>query len=196
MSESGFSFVSMTLLERALIEVVTVLESLQIDHMVIGGIANAVWGEARATLDVDVSVAVDEAQIPDTAAALGLRFRVLIDDAARFIRETRVLPLETTGGVRIDVIFALLPFELEAIDRARRVVLAGRDVKVVSPEDLILMKIISERTRDVADAEAITRRRRDDLDVAYLEPRIRELASLLDKPEIVTKWETWRSGTA
>jgi hypothetical protein len=57
------------------------------------------------------------------------------------------------------------------------------------------MKIISERPKDIADAEAITRRRVLDLDVAYLEPRIRELASLLEKPEIVTKWETWRSQT-
>ena len=185
----------MTLLERALVEVVTALESLQIDYMVIGGIANAVWGEARATLDIDVSVGIDEARIPQTAAALGARFQVLIEDAARFIRETRVLPLETKAGVRIDVIFALLPFELEAIERAHQVVLAGHDVKVVSPEDLILMKIISERPRDIADAEAITRRRLPDLDVAYLEPRIRELASLLEKPEILERWEKWRSQT-
>jgi hypothetical protein len=51
------------------------------------------------------------------------------------------------------VIFALLPFELDAIRRARDVTIADRTVHVVTPEDLILMKIISEQPRDVADAE-------------------------------------------
>jgi hypothetical protein len=37
-------------------------------------------------------------------------------------------------------------------------------VHVVTPEDLILMKIISERPRDAADAEAIVRRRIGELD--------------------------------
>lgn len=39
----------MTLLERAVVEVATALESLKIDYMVVGGIANAVWGEPRAS---------------------------------------------------------------------------------------------------------------------------------------------------
>ena len=44
-----------------------------------------------------------------------------------------------------------------------RVPIAGRDVLVVSPEDLILMKILSERPKDVADAEALIRRRSGEL---------------------------------
>jgi len=62
-------------------------------------------------------------------------------------------------------------------------------------ESLQIDYMVIGRPKDIADAEAITRRRVLDLDVAYLEPRIRELASLLEKPEIVTKWETWRSQT-
>ena len=92
-----------------------------------------------------------------------------------------MLPLDTDDGVRIDVIFALLPFELDAIRRARDVSVAGWTVRVVTVEDLILMKIISERPRDVADAEALVRRRARDLDRDYLEPRVRELATALER---------------
>src|SRR6266545_2094552 len=51
---------SMTLLDRAVHEISSVLESLHIPYMVIGGIANAIWGEPRATVDVDVTVSVSE----------------------------------------------------------------------------------------------------------------------------------------
>ena len=49
----------MTLLERAVVEIATALESMKIDYIVVGGIANAVWGEPRATIDVDVTVLVE-----------------------------------------------------------------------------------------------------------------------------------------
>ena len=107
--------------------------------------------------------------------------------------QTRVLPLDTADGVRVDLMFALLPFEIEAIRRARRVDIAGRLVNVVTPEDLVLMKILSERPRDVADAEAIVRRRRQELDRGYLEPRIKEFADALEKPEILDRWRRWNS---
>ena len=65
---------------------------------------------------------------------------------------------------------------------------------MVTAEDLVVMKIISDRPRDVADAEAIVRRRATDLDRDYLEPRIAELAAALDKPDIAERWRHWTSG--
>ena len=154
-------------------------------------IANAIWGEPRATIDVDVTVSVNEDELRGTVPAISERFRPAVADPVAFVEETRVLPLDTADGVRIDVIFALLPFELDAIRRARDVSIAGRTVRVVTAEDLVLMKIISERPRDLADAEAIVRRRAAALDRGYLEPRIRELASALDRAEILDRWRQW-----
>jgi hypothetical protein len=181
----------MTVLEQALAEIVALLESLRIDYMVVGGIANAVWGEPRATVDVDVTIAVDEPAIPNTIDQIGRRIQLAVADPLPFVRDTRVLPLDSQNGVRVDVIFALLPFEVDAIRRARAVMLAGRAVRVVTPEDLVLMKIISERERDVADAEALTRRRIHEIDLEYLEPRVRDIATLLERPEILARWHLW-----
>ena len=46
----------MTELESALVEVASLLEEIGLPYMLIGGLAVALWGEPRATLDVDVSV--------------------------------------------------------------------------------------------------------------------------------------------
>ena len=70
---------------------------------------------------------------------------------------------------------------------------AGRTVRVVTAEDLVLMKIISERPRDIADAEAIVRRRVRELDRDYLEPRVRELSTALERDEILDRWRRWTS---
>jgi hypothetical protein len=181
----------MTPLDHAVHEITRALDALRIPYAIIGGIANAVWGEPRATIDVDVTVAVDDDDLPGTVPAIARTFRVAVSDPVAFVRDTRVLPLDTAEGVRIDVIFALLPFELDAIRRARDVRIADRPVRVATPEDLILMKIISERFRDIADAEAIVRRRIGELDLAYLEPRIRELAAALESDAILDRWREW-----
>lgn len=47
----------MTSQEQALVRLARRLSDLEVPYMVIGGVANAVWGEPRATLDIDVTLA-------------------------------------------------------------------------------------------------------------------------------------------
>lgn len=181
----------MTDQEAALVAIAERLEALRIPYMVIGGMANAVWGEPRATLDVDITVWVDEQEI----AALPERFvdlcTILPENPAAFIRQTRVLPLETRAGVRIDLIFGMLPFEREAICRGVSRSVAGRLVRFCTAEDLVLHKIISDRDQDLRDVRAILRRRGPKLDRDYLEPRIQELSDALERPDIWSNYERW-----
>ena len=58
----------MTPLERAIQAITRVLESLHTEYAIIGGIANAVRDEPRATLDVDVTVAVEQDQLSDNSS--------------------------------------------------------------------------------------------------------------------------------
>jgi hypothetical protein len=185
----------MTLQQDALIGLATFLDAARVPYMIIGGMANIVWGEPRATIDIDVTVWVPEREVPTFVGQLGESYRILIDAPLPFIAATRVLPVETASGVRIDVILGLLPFEQEAIDRARPVEVAGAVVRFCTPEDLVLMKIISDRERDLTDARAVLARRGDDLDLDYLEPRIIELARLLDRDDIAQRWAAWKAET-
>ena len=180
----------MTTQQDALAELCSFLEEARLPYMLVGGQANAIWGEPRATLDIDVTIWTGD--VEGAVGVLGSRFKILVVEAAAFVRDTRVLPLESRAGVRIDVIFGLLPFEEEAIGRARLVRVGRTEVRVCAPEDLVLMKIISDRERDLSDARGVVARRFEELDLSYLEPRIRELADLLGKPEIVERWNEWK----
>jgi len=186
----------MTAQEDALGRLAGFLDRASVPYMVIGGIANIVWGEPRATLDIDVTVLVEAARIGAFIDRASVEYRLLIQNPVEFIRETRVLPVEDRTGVRIDVVFGLLPFEEEAVKRAVGVEIAGRSIRVCTAEDLILMKIISDRPRDLADARAIVGRRRQSLDRKYLEPRIAEMARLLERDDVVTRWREWNESAS
>jgi hypothetical protein len=186
----------MTTQEDALVSLAAFLDRDRVPYMIIGGMANIVWGEPRATLDIDVTVWVPEARLAAFVDRVEQSYRILVEDPLSFVNTTRVLPIETRAGVRIDIVFGLLAFEEEAIRRARAVRIARHDVQFCTPEDLLLMKIVSDRDRDLADARAVLFRRRGELDFEYLEPRITELARLLEREDIERRWAAWKSESA
>jgi hypothetical protein len=93
----------------------------------------------------------------------------------------------------VDIAAALESMKIDymIIGGATEMTFGDRPVRIITPEDLVLMKIISDRPRDLADAEALVRRRVDTLDRAYLEPRIREFAESLEMPDILANWKRW-----
>lgn len=178
----------MTGQEAALASLARILDASAIPYMVIGGHANALWGEPRATIDIDVTIWLPESGVPRLVADLAPAFRPRVADPEAFVRETRVLPVATGDGLGVDLIFGLLPFEEQAIARARPVKIEDQEVRFCTAEDLILLKIVSTRERDLEDVRGVVRAQGTDLDREYLEPRIRELAELLERPEILDFW--------
>src|SRR5262245_24497386 len=71
---------AMTSLENAVVQIAALFESEHIEYMIVGGIANAIWGEPRATIDVDVEIAVENADIDKTIGIVARAFDVAIDD--------------------------------------------------------------------------------------------------------------------
>jgi len=174
----------MSRLEHALVAVARFLEQRHVPYMVIGGVANAVWGIPRTTLDVDLTIWIAEDQMASLITSLVQAFPARTGDPIAFAKETRVLPLVTRDGVQIDVIVGQLPFEREAIQRAVPQDIHGVAVRVCRAEDLILHKLVSERPKDREDVRGIIQQQASRLDRAYLEPRVAELAQALDRPEI------------
>ena len=75
----------------------------------------------------------------------------------------------------------------EGVERS----VAGKAIRFCTAEDLILYKIISDRERDLRDVEGIMRRRGPELDRAYLDPRVQELADILEQPDIMSRYQDW-----
>src|SRR5258706_6775810 len=145
----------MTPLETALVELATALEDRGLPYVLIGGLAVSLSGEPRATLDVDISVWAAPERMDAAVEFLCTRFRALRASPRDFVERHRVLPVETTNGIRADIIFALLPIEREIIQRAVQKPIGDRTIPVASVEDLLFMKLLSTREKDLADARAL-----------------------------------------
>src|SRR5262249_30386441 len=131
---------AMTRLENGLAEVAIALDELDIPYMLIGGLAVAQWEEPRATVDIDVTIWVAPDRIDDTIVALSRRFAIRSSDPARFVGETHVLPMATSQGIPVDLLFALWPIEREAIENAVERSIGGHRLRVVPLNYLIFMK--------------------------------------------------------
>lgn len=183
----------MSALEEALVRLARLLQEGGIPYMIIGGIANAMWGEPRSTLDIDVTVWASKDDVARILTLLADLCQVRVSEPLEFVRKTSVLPMEAKDGVRIDLIFGSLPFEREAIERTVEVSIQETPVRFVAPEDLILHKIVSERQKDTDDVRGILVRQRKNLDFAYLDLHIRELSLLLERPEMWNLWQKWKN---
>jgi len=172
-----------------LLEVVSFLEESAVPYMVIGGFANLVWGVPRTTMDVDITVRVAEQDLPEFLKAIGKKFSILPDNPLDFVKETRVLPVQTSTGIRVDLILAGLPYEEWALGRAREVTIQGHPVRICSPEDLVIHKIISTRPRDLEDVEGIFRQQGSKLDFVYMDPIVHELAEALGRSDLTEFYE-------
>lgn len=177
-------------LRRPLIDLVRRLEAEGVPYMVVGGAANLIWGEARLTRDIDITIDYDPERLADLLATFAPVFVPRCQDPASFVRETRVLPLVYTDGTPVDIVFAGIPYERTAIHRARPIRLGALWVRVATAEDLILHKVISRRPRDYEDIVGIIRRQGKSLDRTYLDPLIQGLAADLEQPEIWERYET------
>ena len=182
----------MIVLLEAVREIQDFLESEGWPFMVVGGLAVQVWGRIRATQDVDISVAVHPEERERLVMVARKRFRLIPDNPETFIARTNVLPVETKSGVPVDLICAWTDMERQALSRVRDVeVESGFSMRVAAPEDLLLMKFISERPRDREDVEGILIRSGDEMDHAYVRKWLKVFAETLHQPLLVEEYKEY-----
>jgi hypothetical protein len=150
---------------------------------VFGAQAVMLWGQPRMSADVDVTAQLSLEDIPEFVAAMQEGgFALRVENFEEFASRTRVLPfLHRSTEFPLDVVLAGPGLEAEFLDRARRVRMGRIQVPVISPEDLIVSKILAGRSKDVEDVRGVLREQLEKLDLS----RIRGLLSLLE--EILTR---------
>ncbi|MGB8873506.1 MAG: hypothetical protein WCB64_10690 [Desulfobaccales bacterium] len=166
------------------------LQAEQVRGVVIGGVAASLWGRPRLTRDVDALVLLEEGRWGDfLAAGAGHGFLPRRADALAFALETRVLLMRHgESGIDLDLVFGSLPFEKEAAIRAKWVDLGGVAIPLSSPEDLIVMKAVAHRPRDLEDIAAILAAQ-PELNVRRVRRWLREFSGALAMPEILNDLE-------
>ena len=142
-------------------EFVALLNSNEVEYLVVGGYAVAYHGYPRLTKDIDILVNA----IPENAAKLE---NALIDfgfesvglTASDFTKPNQIIQLGYPPN-RIDLLTSINGVDFEqAWQRRVEVDLEGVPSKVIGREDLISSKLASGRPQDLADARKLQRRRR------------------------------------
>ena len=171
------------------------LEVLHIPFMLIGGQAVLLHGEPRLTADVDITLGVSPEALADVlAAARAAKLSILPEDPFAFVRDTFVLPVsQPETGIRVDLIFSTTSYEAQAIDRAVRASVGGREVPFASVEDLLLHKLFAGRPRDMEDVAGVLRRKSELIDWEYVERWAAEFATIPGRdalPDLVRQLRT------
>ncbi len=142
------------MLTNMLAEVFKSIDSIIDDQWVVFGAvaANLYRAEERTSFDVDVLVSIpsDKFQhIIERAQASGWQTTHTQSDwLLRFKHET-------LGG--LDIIRVEDEYQKQAVLRARVTEFEGRTVHVLAPEDVIIHKMIADRSQDEADVVSILR---------------------------------------
>ena len=149
------------------------------------------------TRDLDLSLLAGFGTEAPFIDALLKLYTGRIADARTLALERRILLLRTESGIGIDVSLAALPFEEQAVDRSIQVeFITGTHLRILSAEDLIVMKIFAGRDIDLRDLRSIiVRQGESNLDWAYIEPNVIGLAELKEDPNMVRLLRKLRANT-
>ena len=153
--------------------------------VIIGGIATGFLGRPRFTVDLDaifLASVKDIPQILDLARAEGIEPRT--QDAIEFAKKSRVLLLRhNDSGINIDISLGILPFEEEVVERSVLYDTGLLSVRLPTPEDLIILKAIAYRPKDLLDIQEVVTNN-PNLDLSRIEYWVRSFAELLEMPEL------------
>ncbi len=135
----------------------------QLDYAIMGGIAVRVHGIPRPTYDVDLEVAIGDEQLGtflDDAEVMGYEISPIYRTGWR--DEVGSMPLVKMKtylaegqSVDVDLFLNETDFQRSVMSRRVSVEFEGRSLWFVTPEDLILLKLIANRPRDLGDVEDV-----------------------------------------
>ena len=155
-----------------------------------GAQAVIVYGVARLSADVDVTLAL-EPDAPDRFAVdmRAAGFALAVDDPD-LVRRTRVMPfVHVATGMPLDVVLAGSGLEDEFLQRAIPTDIGGTNVPLIDVSDLLIAKVLAGRTRDIDDARALWRLHSPRIDAQRIRTMLRLLEEALRQSDLVSAFE-------
>ena len=123
-------------IREALKRAVTFLKRNGYHYAVIGGVANALWGIPRATLDVDIKVMIEGGRYAEFAEKARQEFT----PRPIPVHNPLIVTVFATEQVGVDFLLSVPGYEEVMFERAVRRRLDDFEVWVCTPEDLIIHK--------------------------------------------------------
>lgn len=164
----------MTDLTTVIRDLVTLFERQRLPYAIMGGIAVRAHSIPRPTFDVDFTLAIPRERLAALFAAItDLGYTVPDQYSQGWVDHVGGMPLVKVRlylegrGIDADIFLAENDFQSEVIHRRIEAEVDGLRLFLVTPEDLILFKLLASRPRDLIDVEDILFMQ-GDLDEAYM----------------------------
>ena len=159
--------------------VIDELEHLSVPYLIGGSFASTAYGRIRTTQDVDIVANLEQDQVNDFIASLGVSFyadEAMIRNAITRRTSFNLIHLDTM--FKVDIFLPKnRPFDQQQLARRTRRIIdkaSSREVYFATPEDTILAKLEWYRLggqtseRQWRDIQGIFQQRADLLDMDYL----------------------------
>jgi len=155
---------------------------------VIGGTAYQRWGEPRQTTDVDATLLVEFGRELEIVRNLLKAYSSRIENTESFALRNRIVLLQSSQGIGIDLSLGGLPYESRLIERSSlwKVPRHG-EIRTCSAEDLVILKSFASRPQDWIDVEKVIIRQGPRLDRALIIEELKPLAELKEEHEILSR---------
>lgn len=166
----------MTDLTDVLNDITRLFEESGREYAIMGGFAVRALGIPRPTYDIDFTVALGRDELPKLFQEIEtLGYSVPAEYQSGWIDEVAGMPLirfrlwlaGEGRSLDVDIFLAESEFQRSLITRRQRCDLGGITAWLVSAEDLILLKLLAHRPRDLSDI-ADVRFTQGQLDEDYL----------------------------
>ena len=177
----------MTPVEQLLRDLVGLLEEIGLPYAVMGGWAVRAHGLPRPTYDVDITVAFAREDLPSLFKRIdALGYDVGDQYVGGWLDAVADMPLFKASTfiegrtLVADIFVAENEFQRSLIARRVRTEVDGLPAWLVTPEDLIVLKLVADRVRDRADV----------LDVLIMNPKLDQayIESWAERLGVTQKW--------
>ncbi len=159
------------------------LESLRIPYMITGGSAVGFWGHIRTTMDIDMVLQMPANRLDAFLESVGKDAYVDIQTAKEAVLQKSMFNIilnETLFKVDIVLLDENNDYEKQKFTRRIKMSFQGKEIYVISPEDLIISKLIWSNIaggseRQLKDCESVWKINQENIDIGYINKWIEAL---------------------
>lgn len=176
-----------------LVAAVRALNAAGIEALVYGGLALATYGEPRETRDADLAVFGTSAAAGH-AALNGMGQTVVPAFEDQRFGGLSISRLTLLGGGKLNTVDSVTPrsarYAAAMMGRPIRGALDGQELAIVSPEDFVLLKVLSTREHDLEDARTVLTALAGRLDDALIASEVKTLAAEIPDHDVLGRYRS------
>jgi hypothetical protein len=179
------------------LDVAETLHAGGVPYALYGGLLLAAYGQARETKDADVAVVRADATATSSLLArhLGVHCRPAFD--RRPFGGLVISRITVVEGHDLNTLDMVEPsdaaYAARALERTLASTLRGRPIRVLTPEDFVIFKVLSTRDLDLEDAASVLGALGPRLDGELLDREVALLVEAVGWHPVRERWERLRA---